>query len=204
VPGDLLLAFAGFALATSITPGPNNIMLMASGVNYGFGRSLPHIAGIAAGFFIMLLLVGFGVGQLLAATPWLYLSLKIISVIYLLWLAWRVATSGTVKKAAGGEAARPMNFIEAAMFQWVNPKAWAMAVTAAAAYTVPTDYGFSLVLISIVFVVVGTPCMVVWTVFGVGMRALLQDPARVRVFNIAMAVLLVLSFVPIMLEIVQY
>jgi len=204
VPSDLLLAFAGFAFATSITPGPNNIMLMASGVNYGFGRSLPHMAGIATGFFIMLLLVGFGVGQLLAATPWLYLSLKIVSVIYLCWLAWRVATSGAVKETAGANAARPMNFIEAALFQWVNPKAWAMAVTAAAAYTVPTDYGFSLLLISVVYVLVGTPCMGVWTAFGVGMRSLLKDPARVRIFNIAMAGLLVASFVPIMLEIVQF
>jgi len=204
MPVDLLLAFAGFAFATSITPGPNNIMLMASGVNYGFRRSVPHIAGIALGFFIMLLAVGFGVGQLLAATPWLYLSLKIASVIYLLWLAWRVATSGAVAKTSGMEAARPMNFLEAALFQWVNPKAWAMAVTAAAVYTVPTDYGFSLVMISFVFVLVGTPCMGVWTAFGVGMRALLQDPVRVRIFNIAMALLLVASFVPIMLEIVQF
>lgn len=201
MPIDLLLAFAGFALASSITPGPNNIMLMTSGVNYGFRRSLPHMAGVASGFFAMLLLVGFGVGQLLQTTPALYLALKIVSVVYLLWLAWRVATSGPVNPSAVADGARPMNYFEAVLFQGVNPKAWAMAVTAAAAYTVPADYGFSLIVISVVFVLIGTPCMGIWTVFGIGMRSLLQDPARVRIFNIAMAILLVLSFLPVVLDI---
>ena len=199
VPFDLLLAFSGFAFASSITPGPNNIMLMTSGVNFGFNRSIRHIAGVVAGFYVMLLLVGFGVGQLLQANPDLYLALKILSVVYLLWLAWRVANSGAVKPQGGEERARPINFLEAALFQWVNPKAWTMAITTAAAYTVPDNYESSLLVICTVFVIVGAPCMIAWNIFGVGMRSFLQNQTRVRVFNITMAVLLVLSFLPVVL-----
>lgn len=202
---ELLLAFVGFAFATSITPGPNNIMLMASGVNFGLRRSLPHVAGIAGGFFVMLVLVGLGLGQVLRAWPAAYLVLKFASLAYMLWFAWKIATAGRAKRGkeaggAEGAGARPITALQAALFQWVNPKAWMMTVTAAAVYTVPSDYLASLLTISVLFVAVGTPCMGVWTVFGVALRSFLADPVRLRAFNIAMAVLLVVSFLPILFD----
>ena len=119
---ELLLAFAGFAFVSSVTPGPNNAMLLASGVNYGFRRTVPHIAGISLGCVAMLILVGLGLGRLFAAVPQLYLILRYAGAAYLLWLAWKIATAGpmTDQKAAS----RPMTFWQAAAFQWVNPKAW--------------------------------------------------------------------------------
>ncbi|MEM7171832.1 MAG: LysE family translocator [Pseudomonadota bacterium] len=213
MPTEVLLALIGFAFVTSITPGPNNIMLLASGVNYGLRRSVPHMLGIGFGFIVMLLGVGAGLGTLLHSHPWLHDALKLASVAYMLWLAWAIATSGPVaretaptlspsqtKPAAGSFKGRPMTFLQAALFQWVNPKAWAMALTAMAVYRLP-DTGFeSVVMIALVFGAINLPCVSVWTGFGVALRRLLQDPRRVRVFNLAMAALLVLSFLPLVLE----
>jgi threonine/homoserine/homoserine lactone efflux protein len=196
VPFDLIAAFALFAFATSITPGPNNVMLMASGVNFGMVRSVPHIAGISIGFAVMLVLVGLGVGELLRTYPAAYQTLKVASLLYMLWFAWKIATAGRARRSGPADG-RPMTLVQAALFQWVNPKAWAMALTGASAYTVPEHYTFSLLLIGGVFIVVGTPCMGVWTGFGVALRSFLEDPLRLRVFNVTMALLLVLSFVPI-------
>jgi hypothetical protein len=133
---DLMLAFAGFAFVSSITPGPNNAMLLASGVNFGFRRTMPHIAGIAFGCVVMLVLVGFGLGEAFAAVPGLYDALRWAGAAYLLWLAWAIARSGpTAERPAGG---RPFGFWPAAFFQWVNPKAWIMVVVPSAPTPRPT------------------------------------------------------------------
>ena len=198
MPTEMMLALAGFAFVASITPGPNNIMLMTSGVNFGFLRTLPHMTGVAVGFDTMLLLVGFGIGQAIEARPVLGLALKVASVVYLLWLAYKIARAGPV--GGGGEEGRPMTFLQAAAFQWVNPKAWAMALTASAAYVPADGYPIGLILMVLVFGMVNLPCIACWTGFGVTLRQMLRDPVRVRVFNVAMAALLVASLWPIATE----
>jgi threonine/homoserine/homoserine lactone efflux protein len=198
---DILLALTGFALVTSITPGPNNMMLLASGVNHGFLRTIPHMLGVAIGFVLMLVLVGLGIGQVLEANPAVFSTLKVASVLYMLWLAWKIANSGPIGGGAEGSTGQPMTFLQAALFQWANPKAWAMALTATAAYTDPTNYLPSLLLMGLVFGVINFPSVAVWTGFGVGLRKMLQDPRKVRIFNIAMAGLLVASMLPAVIDV---
>jgi threonine/homoserine/homoserine lactone efflux protein len=196
MPADLLLALVGYASAMSLTPGPNNVMLLASGANFGFRRTVPHLAGITCGVVIMLLLVGLGVGQILVANPRLYLTLKVVGLVYLLWLAWKIANSGPVGAAANAERGTPMTFLQGALFQWVNPKAWVMAITATTTFTVSENYLQSLSMMALVFGAVNVPCVGVWAGFGVAVRGLLQEPTRLRAFNVTMALLLVASIVP--------
>lgn len=197
---DSLLPLAAFALASSITPGPNNLMLLASGVNFGFRRSVPHMMGIGIGFVIMVFVIGFGVGQLLQRHPSIYAALKVASLVYMAWLAWRIATSGPVGDSAGNRPSTPFTFLQAALFQWVNPKAWAMALAATSAYTDPDRYLSSLTVVALVFGAINLPCVSLWAGFGVGLRHWLQNPVRLRMFNITMAVLLLLSFLPMARE----
>lgn len=198
MPLELILAFLGFAFASSVTPGPNNMMLVASGVNFGLKRTLWHIAGINIGFPVMLLLSGLGLGQVFARYPVIYSILKVVGVLYMLWLAWKVANSGPVGE--GREVRKPMTFWQAAAFQWVNPKAWAMVVGAIAAYTVPENYTSSLLIITVVYALTGTPGSFVWAAFGAGMRKFLRDPTKVRWFNFGMALLLVASLYPAVMD----
>ena len=194
---ETLLALSIFAFVTSVTPGPNNMMLLASGVNFGIRRTVPHMLGIAAGFTAMLLVVGLGLGALVTAVPAVLVVLKVASAAYMLWLAWRLATSGSFGTGTG--PARPMTFVEAAGFQWINPKAWAMALTATSVYTQPDAFYLSVVIVALVFGAINLPSVGVWAAFGVGLRGFLAVPARLRVFNVAMAVLLALSVVPFVL-----
>ncbi len=194
---DTLLALVAFAFVTSVTPGPNNFMLLASGVNFGIRRTLPHMAGIAAGFCSLLLGVGFGLGALLAAFPALEIVLKIAGGSYLLYLAWRIAMSRSMGKGKV-EVARPMRFIEAATFQWVNPKAWVMAVSAMALYANADNPVLSVVLVALVFPLTGFPATSAWAVFGQMLRGWLDDPVRLKFFNIAMGLLLAATLVPLL------
>lgn len=193
---DALFALVLFGLTTSITPGPNNMMLFASGVNFGFRRTIPHMLGIGAGFFSLLLGVGFGLGALLHALPQLYLALKIAGGLYLLYIAWKIGSSRVL--AEGRSGGRPMTFLGAAAFQWVNPKAWVMAVTAMAIYADPENYLRSVWLIGIVFALVNLPSVSLWAGFGSVLRNWLAVPVRLKWFNITMAVLLVLSLLPML------
>jgi threonine/homoserine/homoserine lactone efflux protein len=192
----LLLAFAGFAFVTSITPGPNNAMLLASGVNHGFRRTLPHIAGINLGCVLMLLLVGLGLGKLFTAVPVLYSLLRYAGAAYLLWLAWQIARAGPV--AAGGVPRRPMRFCEAAAFQWVNPKAWIIVVGAVTTYAPRENFARNVVVIAVLLALVNAPIIALWAAGGVALRRLLHQTGRVRAFNLCMALLLVLSLYPIL------
>jgi threonine/homoserine/homoserine lactone efflux protein len=196
----LFLPLIAFAVASSITPGPNNLMLLASGVNFGFRRSIPHMLGIGVGFMIMLVVVGLGVGQALQTYPLLYDALRIVSLLYMIWLAWKIATSGPVDNGTGRSSRSPMNFMAAALFQWVNPKAWAMAIAATATYTQPAEYFSSLLWVTVVFGLINLPCVSVWAGFGVGLRHWLQDPLKLRIFNMTMALLLVGSFLPLVAD----
>jgi threonine/homoserine/homoserine lactone efflux protein len=196
---DLLAALVGFAFVTSVTPGPNNMMLLASGVNYGFRRTIPHMLGISIGFAAMLIALGLGLGQLFTAYPLMHLALKLVSIVYMLWLAWKIATSGPLSGTAGAASGNPMTFVGACAFQWVNPKAWTMALGAISAYTVAADYTRSLIIVGLVFTIVNLPTVSLWTLFGTVLRRWLTDPTKVRIFNISMALLLVASLVPILI-----
>jgi threonine/homoserine/homoserine lactone efflux protein len=193
---DLFAALVGFAFVSSVTPGPNNMMLLASGVNFGFRRTVPHMLGIGFGFASLLLGVGFGLGALLTAFPSLHLGLKLAGGAYLLYLAWRIATSRTLAEAGG--ASRPMSFMEAAAFQWINPKAWVMAVTAMAIYTSPEAPVLSVLLVAVAFALVNVPSVSVWAGFGTALRGWLADPARLKWFNIAMGLLLAATLWPML------
>ncbi|MDV4177148.1 LysE family translocator [Rhizobium brockwellii] len=196
MPLDTFLALVLFAFTTSITPGPNNMMLFASGVNFGFRRTIPHMFGIGVGFFSLLIGVGFGLGALLHTVPVVYTALKFAGGAYLVWIAWKIATSRSLSESSTG--AEPMSFFAAAAFQWVNPKAWVMAVTAMATYTNPQLYLASVLIVGLAFAAVNVPSVSTWAGFGSALREWLSDPVRLKWFNISMAVLLVLSLWPML------
>ncbi len=191
---DLLLALAAFAFVSSITPGPNNLMLMASGANFGFRRSIPHMLGIGIGFVVMILLVGAGLIQVFDAYPVTHTLLKTFSVAYLLFLAWKIANAAPA--SANDTKGTPMTFLQAAAFQWVNPKAWTMALTAITAYT-PDRSMEAILIVGMVFGAINLPSVSSWTILGQQMARLLQSPRHLRQFNWLMAGLLVASLYPV-------
>ncbi|AIC18856.1 MULTISPECIES: LysE family translocator [Pseudomonas] len=194
---DLLLAFALFAFVTSVTPGPNNTMLLASGVNFGFRRTVPHILGISSGFLVLVLAVGLGLGAVFEAYPVLYKVLRYVGAAYLLYLAWNIARSGPVSQEVDGKG-RPLGFWGAAAFQWVNPKAWVMALGAISTYTPLQGYFFNVVVIASLFALINAPSVGVWAGFGSVLRNVLRDPRWLRLFNYGMALLLVISLFPLL------
>jgi len=169
-------------------------MLMASGANFGFRRTVPHMLGIALGFTFMVLMVGAGLIRVFEAWPVSYTVLKAGSVIYLLWLAWKIAHAAPAESS--GDAGRPFTFLQAAAFQWVNPKAWAMALTAISAYT-PDRSMAAILLVAAVFGAINLPSVSSWTVLGQQMARLLRAPKHLRAFNWTMAALLVASLYPV-------
>lgn len=193
---ETFIALLLFAFTTSITPGPNNMMLFASGVNFGFRRTVPHMLGIGAGFLSLLIGVGLGLGALLHSVPLLYTALKFAGGLYLLWIAWKIGTSRSLTEGSAG--ASPMTFLGAAAFQWVNPKAWVMAVTAMATYTSEEQYFATVMLVGVAFAAVNLPSVSTWAGFGSALREWLSVPVRLKWFNITMAVLLVVSLWPML------
>ena len=186
-----------FAFVTSVTPGPNNMMLMASGANFGFRRTIPHMLGIGIGFGAMIFLLGMFVMGLFQAEPRAVLLLAGVSVVYMLWLAWKIAhAAAPSEKAVGGQ---PLGFVQAALFQWVNPKAWAMALTSTSLYA-PDRTTLSVALVALVFSAINLPTVSIWTLIGQQLRRVLTNPARLRAFNWTMAALLVLSLAPMLGE----
>ena len=193
---ELLLAFIAFAFVTSVTPGPNNMMLLASGVNFGLRRSLPHMFGISLGFMLLVASVGLGLGQLFEQVPLLYSVLRYIGAAYLLYLAWKIANSGA-PDSQSNVAGKPFSFLQAAAFQWVNPKAWIMAIGAITTYTPQENFVVNVLLIAALFALVNCPSVGLWTVAGSLLRNWLSNARALRVFNIGMALLLVASLYPI-------
>ena len=193
---ELLAAFCVFAVATLFTPGPNNVMLMASGLNFGLPRTWAHIFGVGLGFALMFLLVGLGLGALFTAWPVLYTLLKYAGAAYLLYFAWLIATAAP---ATEGEAARgrPLTFVEAAAFQWVNPKGWVVAVGATASYAALAAFPANIAIMTVLFALLGLLSALTWAWFGSGLRTVLRRPGAVRVFNVVMALLLVASIYPV-------
>ncbi len=193
---SFVIPLATFAFATSITPGPNNLMLMASGANFGFRRTIPHMLGVALGFVFMAFLMGIGLAELFEYFPWLHNVLNVVSVIYLLWLAWKIANAAPPEhRAAKG---KPLTFLQAAAFQWVNPKAWAMALTAVTIYA-PGDTALAILAVALLFGAINLPSVSTWCLLGQGMQRVLTDRRRLTVFNWTMALLLVLSLYPVLI-----
>lgn len=193
---ELLTALVLFAFVSSATPGPNNMMLMASGANFGVRRTLPHMFGIGIGFGFMIFLVGMGLMQVFDAFPASQIILTVVSVIYMSWLAWKIANAAPPEH---GEAeGKPFTFWQAAAFQWVNPKAWTMALTAITLYA-PDRSAWAVGIVALVFALVNFPSVSIWTVLGREMRRLLTSAARLRAFNWTMAALLMLSLIPVLL-----
>lgn len=194
---DLLAAFILFAFVSSITPGPNNTMLLASGVNFGVRRTIPHAMGVSIGFMAMVLAVGLGLGEVFKAWPSLYTVLRYAGAAYLLYLAWKIANAGPVG-AAASQGSKPFGFWAAAAFQWVNPKAWVMAVGAITTYTPAQGYVTNVVVIAALFALVNLPSVGIWVMFGSALRSVLQNPRWLMLFNVLMALLLVISLYPLL------
>lgn len=195
MPFDIFLALVLFAVVMSFTPGPNNIMLTASGVNFGFARTIPHMMGVEIGFLVLVTACAAGLGLVFAALPALHVALKFAGGAYMLWLAWKVATARPAGED-GDLLARPMTFLQAAAFQWVNPKAVIAALSAIALFMRPGHETFDLPVMLLVFGASTILSVATWTGFGVALRRFLRDPVHARIFNGAMALLLVASIVP--------
>ncbi len=191
---EMILPLTLFGLASTVTPGPNNVMLTASGSAFGFRRSIPHMTGITVGFPLMLFTVGLGLGEIFTRYTQIHVALKYFGAAFLLYLAWKIAQSGQANE--GGDSGRPLTFLEAAAFQWVNPKAWIMAVSAIPAFTTPGgNYYAELSVISLVFAAICVPSCIAWCLFGVAIRRLIRTPETARTVNIALAALAALSVV---------
>jgi threonine/homoserine/homoserine lactone efflux protein len=194
----ILYALIVFCFVSAITPGPNNLMLLTSGVNFGFRRSIPHMLGVGLGFALMVGLVGVGLDVIFARFPALLPTMRYLGVAYMLWLAAKIALAGPVGEAA--YRGDPLGFFGAAAFQWINPKAWVIAISALTAYAVSADYSRSVVIVALVFGLVTLPCIAAWTAFGTAMRRVLANPRFIRPFNVSMALLLVASIAPVLTE----
>ncbi|WP_322893397.1 MULTISPECIES: LysE family translocator [unclassified Yoonia] len=194
---EILIALIGFAFASSVTPGPNNVMLLASGANYGLRRTVPHMLGISLGHAFMVSMVGIVLLGVFLTYPVLNLILKIVSAAYMLWLAWKIANA--VPPEAKAVTGKPFTFLQAAAFQWVNPKAWFMAITAISAYA-PQDRGIVVgsLMVAAVFAATNLPAVTIWAWIGVQVRRWLGTARRLRVFNVTMALLLVGSLWPML------
>lgn len=196
MPPEDIIALAIFAFVSSITPGPNNLMLLSSGASFGLRRTLPHMMGVALGFGAMIAALGMGLAELYTSLPWANLALKIAGSLYLFWLAMKIATSRPDWENTSASS-RPFRFWEAAAFQWVNPKAWSMALTALAVYASGGQIGVVLA-VALIFTAINLPCIAAWAGMGSGMARVLSDPVKLRRINYALAGLLILSILPML------
>jgi len=190
---EIVIALCTFAFVSSVTPGPNNLMLMSSGANYGIRRTLPHFLGVVLGFLLMIVLVGLGLVRVFDAYPVSHDILRVFSIAYLSYLAWKIATA---RPRAAGVGDKPFTALQAALFQWVNPKAWAMALTALTVYA-PSPGFAMVVLVALICGLVNTPSVFIWVVLGSRLQHWLGDEFRLRVFNYGMAVLLLATLYPV-------
>ena len=197
---QLLLAFIVFAIVMFFTPGPNNIMLLSSGLTYGFRPTVPHILGITFGFSFMVGAVGVGLGAVFLAYPVLQTILKWGGVAYLVYLAAAIAMSDPVKPEDGGRRKGPMTFIGAAMFQWINAKGWVMVISTITAYAAIAAFPLNIAIQVAISLALGVLSCTTWALFGSALRPLLSSRRAVRIFNIVMALLLLASLIPVFME----
>jgi threonine/homoserine/homoserine lactone efflux protein len=197
-PLMLIIASFPFQLSMGITPGPNNILVASSGVNFGFRPTIPHILGITVGYPVMLLVVGLGLGRIFMAVPSIHAVLKYICIAYLLYLAWRIATTSAIGEA---RTSRPLSFMQAAAFQWVNGKGWVVALSAVTTYTVVNrTLPLQMLALAAMALIITLACVSCWTFFGSVLRQFLYTERRLKWFNYSMASLLVLSIIPVFWE----
>jgi threonine/homoserine/homoserine lactone efflux protein len=193
---EKLLPFVVFAFVGSFTPGPNNMISTASGAAFGFARTMPQMLGVSVGFPAMMVALGLGLGEIFRLVPWVHEALRYVGAAFLLYLAWRIARTAEVEKV---DAQRPLTFIEAALFQWLNPKAWTLALGALAAFTTPglalSASLFEVGILAALFGVIAFIALVVWCLFGVMIATLLQDARKRRIFQLSLAALLAISVV---------
>lgn len=196
----MIISIASFALASTMTPGPNNIMLLSSGLTFGYKRTIPHALGVNFGFPVMMLCVGLGVGKLFEVFPFIYIILKVAGISYLLWMAWHIANT----KGSGStenKKDKPFTFLQAALFQWINPKAWVMAVTSTAAFITDHKIAFiQVTIISCIYFICAIFSTNLWSLGGVMLKRFIQNERLVQIFNIAMAILIVGSILPFVLK----
>jgi threonine/homoserine/homoserine lactone efflux protein len=188
-----LFVFAGVA---AFTPGPNNTLLMASGMNFGFRKTLPLIAGVTLGFPLMIGLVGLGLGRVFDSYPIIYQSLKYAGAAYMLYLAWKIATAQLSTTEDGG--AKPMSFVQMMLFQWINPKGWVMAITALSAYTFAAQYYTGVATVVGMFMFMGITSAMTWAAFGAVLKNVMTDPRYFRIINVGLALLLAVSLIPML------
>lgn len=199
---DLLMSVAAFAFVMSITPGPNNVIALTSGLNFGVRRSIPFCNGVALGFPAMLAILATGFKAVLLTAPWAFDVIRVAGIVYLLWMAWHIATAGHIDDGATTRSA-PVTFLQGCALQWVNPKAWTIAIGALAAYAIADNFLPSVVAICVLFAVIAWPSTVVWALFGDFVKRWLSTPTRLRAFNVTMALLLVASLAPIVLQLLR-
>jgi len=191
----MIVSIATFTLSTVLTPGPNNIMLLSSGLTFGYKKTLPHILGIIFGFPFMVILVGLGMGVVFENYPFLFQIVKVIGILYLFWLAYKIANSAdnydtTIKS-------KPLTFLEAAAFQWLNPKGWIMAITSVSVFvTSSQNYFMQVVFVSFIYFLSGMISTNSWTLGGVLLKKFIKSEKSIGIFNKLMALLLVLSIIP--------
>ncbi|GMO98762.1 MULTISPECIES: LysE family translocator [Bradyrhizobium] len=196
---SLFYAFLAFMAVMYFTPGPNNIMLLSSGLTYGFRRTIPHIVGIVLGFAFMVATVGLGLGTVFLAYPILQTILKYAGAAYLIYLAAAIAMSGPTRP--GEEDGRgPMTFWGAAMFQWINAKGWVIVIGTITAYAAIARFPLNIAIQTVISLLVGTVSTVVWALFGSALRPVLTSERLVRAFNILMALLLLASLYPVFMD----
>lgn len=196
---SLFYAFLAFMVVMYFTPGPNNIMLLASGLTYGFRRTIPHIAGIVIGFAFMVGAVGLGLGTVFLAYPILQTILKYAGAAYLIYLSAVIAFSGPTKPGEG-DGRGPMTFWGAAMFQWINAKGWVIVIGTITAYAAIAQFPINIAIQTLISLLVGTVSTVVWALFGTALRPVLTSERLVRAFNILMALLLLASLYPVFMD----
>ncbi len=197
----MLLSIVTFTLSTVLTPGPNNIMLLSSGLTFGYKRTLPHIFGVMFGFAFMVVLVGLGMGVLFDKFPIIFTVLKIIGIIYLFWMAYKIATNKSGYEVDANNESQPFTFLQAAAFQWVNPKAWIMAITAISVFVISNENSLLQVLtIAFIYLLSGVISTNAWALGGLVLKKFIKKESSVHKFNIAMAILLIASIIPFILE----
>lgn len=192
-----LAAFALFAVATSVTPGPNNIMVASSAASNGVRATVPQMLGISLGFGAMVVIVGLGVAGPLVDHPGLHAALRWAGGVWIVWIAWQIARTGAVALPDGQERVTPMGFLGAALFQWINPKAWVLAVATVTTYATPgSGLTGQILAFAALFAILSVPCTLLWSLLGAGAGRVLRSPVQLRAFNAVMAALLVLSVLP--------
>ncbi len=194
---DQFLALFAFGFIAAFTPGPNNTMLLATGINFGVRRAWPHIMGVCIGFPLMIACIGFGLGKVFEIYPWIYTALKYLGAAYMMWLAWKIANAKPSPDDVPSVAA-PVTFLQASAFQWVNPKAWIMSITALSAYTVAANYTLGVFAVAGTFVVMGFTSALTWVLFGAGLKHILNDVRYYKYVNWGLAATLLASLVPML------